>query len=171
MLFPQIRGTPWTTDYRDRRIDVTNLDTFFDVKDENNPQFTATVQQSLQQGTNCTFYLCYKQRRTDSDQLGRTSPVSCVIPGKSCACTHTHTHTHTEKRERGSERERERERETWSHACEIKSTTLSHSLVVRVWKPDSLLYWDGTKIICRDGPEKNWCHIKRAQMTRSKCLC
>ena len=85
MLFPQIRGTPWTTD---RRINVTNLDTFFGVEDENNPQFTATVQQSLQQGTNCTFYLCYKQRTADSDQLGRTSPVSCVLPGKSLNYAH-----------------------------------------------------------------------------------
>ena len=84
MLFPQIRGTPWTTDYEGRRINVTNLDTNFDVKDLNNPQFTATVQQSLQPGTNCTFYLCYKQgRKTVSDRLGRTSPVSCVLPGKS----------------------------------------------------------------------------------------
>ena len=88
MLFPQIRGTPWTTDYRDRRIDVTNLDTFFDVKDGNNPQFTATVQQSLQQGTNCTFYLCYKQSTADSNHLRRTSPVSCVTPGKSLNYAH-----------------------------------------------------------------------------------
>ena len=82
VLFLQITGTPWTTDYRDRRIDVTNLNTFFDVKDKNNPQFIATVQQSLQQGTNCTFYLCYKQRRFDGDYFGRISPTSCVT-GKS----------------------------------------------------------------------------------------
>ena len=85
MLFPQIRGTPWTTDYRDQRIDVTNLDPSFDL---NNPQFTATVQQSLQQGTNCTFYLCYKQRTADSNHLRSTSPVSCVLPGKSLNYAH-----------------------------------------------------------------------------------
>ena len=83
ILFLQISGTPWTIDYRNRRINVTNLDTFFDVRDKNNPQFTATAQQSLPPGTNCTFYLCYKQRQSDLDQLGRTSPVSCVTPGKS----------------------------------------------------------------------------------------
>ena len=96
MLFLQITGTPWTTDYRDRRIDVTNLDAFFDVKDVNNPQFTATVQQSLQPGTNCTFYLCYKQRRGSPpfNPLGRVSPVSCVTGEFLHAHTHTCTHTH-----------------------------------------------------------------------------
>ena len=89
-LFLQIRGTPWTTDYRDRRINVTNLDTFFDVKDESNPKFTATVQKTLQSGTNCTFYVCYKQRRLYSDQLGKASPVSCVT-GTHCSCTYPHT--------------------------------------------------------------------------------
>ena len=79
-LFLQIRGTPWTTDYSDRRINVTNLDTLFDVKDANNPAFNATVQQSLQPGTNCTFYLCYKQLRNipPFSVLGKASPASCV---------------------------------------------------------------------------------------------
>ena len=87
----QIRGTPWTTDNRDRRINVTNLDTDFDVEDANNTQFTATVQQALQPGTNCTFYLCYKQYRSIQpfNPLGKASAVSCVT-GKSL---HTHTHT------------------------------------------------------------------------------
>ena len=91
LLFLQIRGTPWTTDYNDRRINVTNMDTVFDVEDTNNPQFTATVQQSLPPGTNCTFYLCYKQRRVTPpfNLLGRVSPVSCVT-GKSL-------HTHIQK--------------------------------------------------------------------------
>ena len=97
MLLLQIRGTPWTTDYRDRRINVTNLDTFFDVKDENNPQFIATVQQSLQPGTNCTFYLCYKQRRASPpfNPLGKVSPVSCVTGKFVHTHTHTQAHTHT----------------------------------------------------------------------------
>ena len=92
LLLLQITGTPWTTDYTDRRINVTNLDALFDVKDANNPQFTATVQQALQLGTNCTFYLCYTQRRTAVPffPLGKASPASCVT-GKSL---HTHTHTY-----------------------------------------------------------------------------
>ena len=84
-VVPQIRGTPWTTDYEGRRINVTNLNTYLEL---NNPQFIATVQQSLQPGTNCTFYLCYKQTTVTSDQLGRTSPVSCVTPGKSLNYAH-----------------------------------------------------------------------------------
>ena len=80
LLFLQIRGTPWTTDYRDKRINVTSLDTVFDVKDTNNPEFNATVQQILQPGTNCTFYICYKQGRTTPpfNPLGKASPASCV---------------------------------------------------------------------------------------------
>ena len=93
MLF-QITGTPWTTDMNDKRINVTDLDTFFNVKDGNNPQFTANVQQTLQPGTNCTFYLCYKEERIVSPYfpLGKTSPVSCVT-GK-----WLHAHTHTKKK-------------------------------------------------------------------------
>ena len=94
-LFLQITGIPWTTDYRDRRINVTHLNTLFDVKDPNNPQFIATVQQSLQQGTNCTFYLCYKQIRFDADYFDRISPISCVTGKSLYLYTHTHTHMHT----------------------------------------------------------------------------
>ena len=91
LLFLQIRGTPWTTDYRDRRINVTNLETVFDVKDAHNPAFNATVQQTLQPGTNCTFYLCYKQNRVTLpfSLLGKTASASCIT-GKSL---HIHTHT------------------------------------------------------------------------------
>ena len=95
LSFPQIRGAPWTRDYWDRRINVTNLDTLFDVKDGNNPAFNATVQQTLQPGTSCTFYLCYRQYRSilPFRQLGKASPASCVN-GK---LLHIHTHTHTHR--------------------------------------------------------------------------
>ena len=75
MLF-QIKGTPWATD---QNKNVTNLDTSFDVETDN-PQFIATVQQSLPLGTNCTFYLCYNEQRILPPfyLLGKTSPVSCV---------------------------------------------------------------------------------------------
>ena len=97
--FPQIRGTPWTIDYSGRRINVTRLETFFDVKDTHNPAFNASVQQSLQPGTNCTFYLCYKQYRNIPPfiRLGKTSPASCVNGKLLHIHTHTHTHTHTHR--------------------------------------------------------------------------
>ena len=49
-LFLQIRGTPWTTDYNDRRTNVTNLDTFLEteVEDSGTNEDSATCSNFLQ---------------------------------------------------------------------------------------------------------------------------
>ena len=92
-LFLQITGIPWTTNYSNGQTRVAQFIT--------DRPFNATVQESLDPGTNCTFYICYQQSVISRPYyiLGKTSPASCITGNSLYICstyiyTRTQTHTH-----------------------------------------------------------------------------